>query len=60
MGNYHICISIIEYLNRFYRLLKGGVATGLRKVTDDFYAALFHIKGKRTTVVTELSKVNGF
>ena len=33
------------------------MASGFRKVTDDFEPSLYHVKGKRTTVVKELPKV---
>lgn len=48
----------LSYFKNGIRLLSGGVASGLKKVTDDFEPVLYHVKGKRTTVVTELPKIS--
>lgn len=48
----------LSYFKNGMRLLSGGVAAGLKKVTDDFEPSLYHIKGKRTTTVTELPKIS--
>lgn len=40
------------------RILRGGVASGFRHVTDEFEPSLYHVKGKRMTVVKELHKVS--
>lgn len=47
----------LSYFKNGIRLLRGGVATGFRKVTDDFEPSIYHVKGKRTTVVRELPKI---
>ncbi|XP_066975023.1 villin-1-like isoform X2 [Macrobrachium rosenbergii] len=47
----------LAYFKNGIRLLSGGVASGLKKVTDDFEPSLYHIKGKRTTTITELPKI---
>lgn len=60
-----MCACVISYftgdislaLPRYFRVLQGGVATGFRKVTDDFKPSIYHVKGKRTTVVKELPTV---
>ncbi|XP_069174423.1 villin-1 isoform X2 [Procambarus clarkii] len=49
---------MLSYFKNGIRVLEGGVASGFRKVTDDFEPSLYHVKGKRTTVVRELPKVS--
>ncbi|XP_063596642.1 advillin-like [Penaeus indicus] len=48
----------LSYFKNGIRLLKGGITSGLRHVTDDFEPAIYHVKGKRSTVVTELSAID--
>ncbi|XP_063843293.1 gelsolin-like isoform X3 [Scylla paramamosain] len=47
----------LSYFKNGIRVLQGGVATGFRKVTDDFQPSIYHVKGKRTTVVKEMPKI---
>lgn len=47
----------LSYFKNGLRLLRGGVASGFRAVTDDFEPSLYHVKGKRTTVVRELQTI---
>ncbi|KAG0721754.1 Advillin [Chionoecetes opilio] len=54
-GMRRVVMEVIELCPS--RLLRGGVATGFRKVTDDFQPSLYHVKGKRSTVVKELHKI---
>jgi len=49
----------VSYFKKGIRLLKGGIVTGLKKVDPEaFDPALYHIKGKRTTIVKEISVID--
>ncbi|KAK7083781.1 hypothetical protein SK128_018797, partial [Halocaridina rubra] len=48
----------LSYFKNGIRLLSGGVASGLKKTTDGFEPSLYQVKGKRTTVVTELPSIS--
>ncbi|KAK8742675.1 hypothetical protein OTU49_001619 [Cherax quadricarinatus] len=48
---------MLSYFKNGIRVLHGGVASGLTHVTDDFQPSLYHVKGKRTTVVKQLHKI---
>ncbi|KAG7164926.1 Villin-1-like 2, partial [Homarus americanus] len=48
---------MLSYFKNGIRLMSGGVASGLRKVTDDFEPSLYHVKGKRTTIVKQLPEI---
>ncbi|XP_076064195.1 advillin-like isoform X2 [Oratosquilla oratoria] len=50
--------KFLSYFKSGIRVLKGGVASGFRHVTDDFKPTLYHCKGKRTCVVRELNEVS--
>lgn len=48
----------LSYFKNGIRLLKGGVASGMKHVVDEFEPASYHVKGKRSTVVTEMSAID--
>ncbi|XP_049830670.1 villin-1 isoform X1 [Schistocerca gregaria] len=46
------------YFRSGITVLKGGVASGLKEVTDDFEPRLFRIKGRRLPTVTQMPSIS--
>ncbi|XP_065344773.1 villin-1-like [Cloeon dipterum] len=46
------------YFPKGMRLMKGGVSSGFKKVTDTFTPRLYRVKGRRSPVMTEMAAIS--